>query len=287
MKTDIHQTVTDQIIAAIQSGAGSVGSRWIGSSGQEPIRITGQPYQGINWLLLSISQDKRGFASPQWMTYRQAETLGGQVRKGEKGTPITFCKPVTAKETDADGNESERRGGTILRGYTVFNCDQIDGLPDEYRVTPPALPAKERDAVAEAALRSCGAQIVETGTRAFYSPDRDLVTLPDFDRFVDTGAHLATMAHELIHWTGHASRFDRLGDYHRNIEARAKEELIAEIGAAFLCARLGIAGEYLDSQAAYVASWLEALKKDKRAIFRAASAAQKAADLVLGKGGAA
>jgi antirestriction protein ArdC len=257
---------------------------------REPLRATGQAYRGINWLTLALEQEDRGFTSNHWMTFKQALEHGAAVRKGERGTAITFAKPIGAQDTDGDQDgDTKARGGCILRGYTVFNADQIDGLPAKFTATADTLPidAKERDHAAETALRSTGAAIIEGGNRAFYNPLKDEIHLPAFDAFYSVGGYLATMAHELAHWTGHESREARpsLKTYGDKIENRAFEELVAEIGAAFICARLGIAGDHFEDHAAYVDSWLQALKDDKRMIFRAAAAAQRAADIVLANAG--
>lgn len=291
MKQDIHQTITDRLIASIEAGPRDLGPRWFRQAFRDPLRITGEPYRGINWLMLASEQETRGYASHRWMTFKQAKELGGAVRKGESGTPITFAKPINPqdKAEDASDDETKARGGCILRGYYVFNVDQIDGLPAKYTETGADFPTdpKERDDAAEAALRSSGAIIHEGGSRAYYMQGKDEIHLPDFAAFYSTGGYLATMAHELIHWTGHESREARpsLKNYGQNIETRALEELVAEIGAAFVCARLGIAGDHFEDHAAYLSSWLQALKNDKRHIFKAASMAQRAADLVLANAG--
>jgi antirestriction protein ArdC len=282
LKPDIHQTVTDRIIAAMEAGALDPSRRWIGELAA-PLRVTGEAYRGVNWLLLGIEAKKSGFASPTWMTFKQALALGGCVRKGQHGTPVTFAKPIIHTETNETTGEAERQsGGCILRGYTVFNVDQIDGLGDQFAGDDAALlPNTNRDDDAERALRHCGATIHEGGLKAYYSSTRDEIRLPDHARFVSNNGYLATMAHELIHWTGAEHRLARGFTLNETIQDIAKEELIAEIGAAFVCARLGIAGDHIESHADYISHWLQALKNDKRAIFRAASAAQKAADVIL------
>ncbi len=291
MKQDIHQTITDRLIASIEAGASDLGPRWFRQAFRNPLRINGEPYRGINWLMLASEQEARGFASHRWMTFKQAKELGGAVRKGESGTPITFAKPINPqdKNEDAGDGETKARGGCILRGYYVFNVDQIDGLPAKFATIPAAYPTdpKERDDAAEAALRSSGAIIHEGSNKALYNPLRDEIHLPNFDAFYSTGGYLATMAHELVHWTGHESREARpsLKGYGDKIETRAFEELVAEVGAAFVCARLGIAGDHFEDHASYLSSWLQALKNDKRHIFKAASMAQRAADIVLANAG--
>jgi antirestriction protein ArdC len=277
---DLHQDVTDRIVAAIEAGTKPWECDWL--RGGLPRRYTGQHYRGINLLLLGMVAADRGYASPTWLTFNQAKAMGGMVRKGEKGTPIVFFKKLERTETNEAGEE-ETRGIPMLRGYTVFNVDQIDSLPDGFGGADGAVLApKARDLAAEQALKSSGATIREDGgARAYYSRREDSVHLPAFDSFTSTGGYLATLAHELIHWTGAPSRLDRVKGAAFGDKDYAFEELVAEIGAAFTCARLGVAGEHIDNHAAYVASWLKALKDDKRAIFRAAAQAQAAADHVL------
>jgi antirestriction protein ArdC len=279
-KFDTYQDVTDAIIAQLEAGTRPWQKDWQGGSLTMPRRITGQPYRGINVLLLWASATQQGLTSDRWMTFKQATDLGGKVRKGSKGTRIVFFKPLNVRDT-ATGEEKKI---PMLRTYTVFNADQIDGLPAKYAPAP-IVPVQgiERDAAAEAALRSCGATIVEGGPSAFYMPATDVVTMPDFERFTSSSGYLATLAHELCHWTGHKSRMDRFGANTRT--NYAFEELVAEMGAAFVGARLGIVGEHIENHSAYLASWLKVLRDDKRAIFKAASLAQQAADLVLANAG--
>lgn len=176
----------------------------------------------------------------------------------------------------------------MLRTYTVFNADQCENLPERFQPAPLALVAgKQRDDASEAALRSCGANILEGEASAYYVPGEDYVNMPRFELFEDAGGYLATLAHELCHWTGHETRLARKIVNRHGSKDYAAEELVAEIGAAFIGARLGIVGDHIDNHAAYLASWLKALRDDKRAIFRAATLAQAAADMVLANAGEA
>lgn len=281
-KIDIHQEVTDRFIAALEAGTQPWQMDWISAA---PKRSCKTPYQGINILLLGMAQEAGGYTNPHWLTFNQAKSLGGMVRKGEKGARIVFYKrlSVDAKEgerADADG----KRSFGFLKFYTVFNVEQCDDLPaDKFPLSAAPMSEEMRDAVAEEALRSTGATIREGGGAAYYTETTDSVHMPDFTMFKSVSGYLATLAHELIHWTGPAKRLARpmFKDYAKGRTHRAEEELVAEIGAAFVCARLGIAGDHFESHAAYVASWLKALKNDKRAIFKAAALAQTAADMVL------
>jgi len=286
MKQDLHQLVTDRLVAAIEAGTRPWACGWSrgGGCGALPIRANGEPYRGINVLLLWAAAVERGYASSRWMTFNQAKELGGSVRKGEKSTQIVFFKKLDIEQVNDEGDEVSK-SIAMMRAYNVFNVDQIDGLPARFLPAPVAIVAgKARDEAAEAALRSSGAAIAEDGgDRAYYDIAGDAIHLPAFDRFASTGCYLATLAHELVHWTGAKHRLDRFG--HNDKAAYAFEELVAEIGAAFACARLEVAGEHIDNHAAYLASWLKVLKGDKRAIFRAASLAQTAVDMVLAGAG--
>lgn len=282
---DLYAETTNRIIEAIERGAIPWRCDWI-TSGGDPLRVTGDPYRGINVLLLGMSAACQGFGNPYWMTFKQAQDIGAHVRKGEKGTPIVFFRHVLkdAEPGDARADDDGKVQIPCLRGYTVFNVDQIDGLPDGRFPAGRAhiVPGKTRLHDHERAMRSCGAQISEGGARAFYRIATDVVHVPDFDRFHGVPAYLATMAHELIHWTGAAHRLDRHRPEHQFGSAGyAFEEMIAEIGASFIGARLGFFGDHLESHAGYIDHWLGILKHDRKAIFRAAAAAQLAADMVL------
>lgn len=283
---DLYQETTDRILAALESGVAPWQCDWLAHGG-DPTRVTGERYRGINVLLLGMSAMSQGFANPHWMTFKQALELGAAVRKGEKGTPIVFFKSLLkdAEPGDPRAGDDGKIAIPCLRGYTVFNVEQIDGLP-AHRFQAPAearVPGKVRDAAAEAALRSCGATITEGGARAFYRPSTDSVTMPDFDRFHTVEGYLATLAHELAHWTGAPHRLARTKGEQFGDSAYAQEELVAEISASFIGARLGFFGQHLESHAGYIDHWLNILRGDKKAIFRAAAAAQAAADMVLAK----
>lgn len=287
-KIDTYQDVTNAIIAALEAGTKPWRKGWNGASVHDPRRANGKRYRGINILLLWASAAANGYTGERWLTFKQAIDLGGNVRKGEKGTRIIFFKSLDIREQNEAGEETSKKI-PLLRTYTVFNASQCDKLPPRFASAPIELVAGlERDEAAEAALRSCGAEIREDSEpSAYYSPGQDFVHMPEFQLFHSTGDYLATLAHELCHWTGHKTRLDRDQVNAFGSKDYAFEELVAEIGAAFTGARLGVAGEHLDNHAAYLASWLKALRDDKRAIFRAASQAQAAADLVLAKAGLA
>jgi antirestriction protein ArdC len=244
-----------------------------------PLRATGEAYRGVNVLLLWGAAMASGFRQPRWMTYRQAQDNGGQVRKGERGSCVVYAGRITRDgEPDADGEAGEV-SIPFMRGYTVFNVEQIDGLGAEWFEAPaPERPEPARDARAEAFFAAQGATVGHGGGRAFFHRGEDRIQMPDRAAFADAEGYYATLAHEFTHWTGHASRLDRTFGKRFGDRAYAVEELVAELGAAYVCAHLGLSATPREDHAAYLAEWLHVLKADKRAIFTAASAAQAAAD---------
>ncbi len=287
-KLDVYSRVTDKIIADIERGNLTWLQPWQAGGHKagpvtRPLRAGGIPYRGVNVLMLWAAAIEKGYSCPLWLTYKQAAELGGQVRKGEKGSLVVYANTFTKTGTDEQGAEVETEI-PFMKGYTVFNAEQIDGLPAHFYATVPPLNNDiARLEVAERFFASTKATIQHGGNRAFYSPDRDIVQMPELHTFRDAESYYATLAHEMTHWTRHSSRLDRdLGRKRFADAGYAMEELVAEIGAAFLCADLGITPETRDDHAAYIASWLQVLKNDKRAIFTAASHAQKAADYLNG-----
>lgn len=279
MKTaDLQQQVTDQIVAILESGT----SPWIkpwsstAATGMPHNHGTGKAYQGINVLILWAAASNSGFTSSAWLTYKQAQAAGGQVRKGEKGTTITFYKPIQIEK------EGEEKTIPMLKTFTVFNTDQIDGL--EITVTDEQPKEFTADQKTEAAVRlfECytertGIGFSTGGDRAFYSPSHDTIQMPERETFTKESGYAATLLHEAVHSTGHRDRLDRLKDTSK--KGYAFEELVAEIGAAFLCCDLGITNE-LEQHASYIDSWLKALKDDRTLIFKAAAKASKAYELI-------
>lgn len=281
---DLHAHVTNQIIRAIEAGTAPWRKPWTGAAGGVafPYRVNGQQYQGINVLMLWLEAADKGYLSPYWMTYKQAQELGGQVRKGEKSA--TVVKIGRFEKTDEETGEKEERG--FARAYRVFNADQIDGLPEKFAGTAPEAPRNlgtEADPQLDAFFAATGARIETTeDPRAFYHMGEDRIHMPPIATFHSANGYYATLAHELTHWTGHSSRLDRFRKG-RDREAYAFEELVAEIGSCMIYASLGITPDF-DQSASYVESWLRALKEDKRLIFSAASAAQAACNLILERG---
>ncbi len=275
--------MTDKILADLENGVKPWAKPWNAGNAngriQRPLRHNGQPYNGINVLMLWSDAQDKGFESPMWMTFRQAKELGGHVRKGEKGSLVVYANRITKRDKDTD----EEHSFMLWKGYTVFNVDQIDDLPDSYYGSKPEpINVEERNETAERFAAATQAMIQHGGNRAFYAPSVDHVQMPHFEFFRDAGSYYATLMHELTHWTSAKPRLDRKLGKRFGDEAYAAEELIAEMGAAFLCADLGLSPEPRDDHASYIDSWVKVLKNDKRAIFTAASQASKAADYLNG-----
>lgn len=270
-KTDIYQTVTDSIISALETGVKPWSCPWQrvpGMSGLPSNYSTGAAYSGMNIMLLWSSASEQGFSDSRWMTYKQAQVEGGQVRKGEHGTIAIF---YTTLEKENDDGETDYI--PMLKTFTVFNVEQIDGLPLSDKAVFPAETFEPLPQV-EALFRNSGATIIEKGQNAFFAPSTDEIHLPERRLFSDAANFYATGLHELVHWSGAKSRLNREMKGKFGSEGYAFEELIAELGSAFLMADLGIVGEV--QHESYIVSWLKALKNDKRYIFKAASAASKA-----------
>ncbi|EQC0965422.1 TPA: ArdC family protein [Citrobacter farmeri] len=277
-RTDIYQTVTDNIIAALEAGVKPWSCPWQrvdGMSGLPSNYATGAAYSGMNIMLLWCSASKQGFSDSRWMTYKQAQAAGGQVRKAEHGTTAIF---YTTLEKENDAGEVEHI--PMLKTFTVFNVQQIDGLA---LTTETVSPEATFDPLpqAENLFRKSGANIIEKGQNAFFRPSTDEVWLPERHLFSDAANFYATGLHELVHWSGGKKRLNREMKGKFGSADYAEEELVAELGSAFLMADLGIEGEV--QHESYIASWLKALKNDKRYIFKAVSAASKAHRYLMDK----
>lgn len=273
MATDQYQAITDRIVTALES-AGSWEKPWrsLGIVGVPVNGVTGRPYRGINVWLLALAS----FGDCRWYTFKQAQAKGGSVKKGEKGTQIVFFKFI--EKMGDDGKVSKV---CLLRNYTVF-CHTQTTLADQEpsRVVPVVEPAT-RYASALTTLSTLGVKVNHGGDRAYYSPSTDSITLPYPDQFKSEETYVSTFAHEVLHSTAHPTRLHReLGKKYGD-STYAFEELVAELGAAFLCGTFGISSE-IENHTSYLASWLKILKSDSRAIFAAAKKAQEAADFILG-----
>jgi antirestriction protein ArdC len=286
VRADVYTRVTDRIIADLEAGTPTWLKPWsaehLAGNITRPLRGNGMPYKGINVFMLWAEATARGYVCPIWMTYKQAQEIGAQVRKGETGSLVVYADKMVKTETNLLGEETER-AIPFLKGYSVFNCEQIDGLPAHFYGTAEKLDHARRIAHADEFLFASKADIRHGADRAYYAIHPDYVQMPPFEAFRDAESYYATLAHELTHWTRHSSRLDRdFGRKRHGDEGYAREELVAELGSAFLCADLGLTPEPRPDHAAYVASWLEVLKGDKRFIFAAAGHAQRAVDFLHG-----
>ncbi len=286
-KRDVYASVTSQIINAIEQGTGTWRMPWhtSGRFASSPINVTSKkPYRGINTLCLWAAAESKGYESGEWGTYKQWQERGAQVRKGEKATLVVFWKFADSAETQEGSDEQSSSNSRLLftRGYSVFNAAQVDGYTPKAE-TESTL--NERIEKAEAFFTGVGATVRHGGNQAFYSPVTDHIQLPPFQAFRDGVSYYSVLAHEHTHYTAKADRCDRQLGKRFGDNAYAAEELIAELGAAFTCAHLGLSTEPRADHAAYIQSWLKVLKADKRAIFTAASKAQQATDWMIQRSG--
>ncbi len=284
-RTDLYTRVTNAILADLEAGVRPWLKPWNAehAAGRitRPLRAGGQPYKGINVLMLWASAMTHNFTAPIWMTFKQAKELNGNVRKDSKGSLVVYADRITRTQTAEDGEESDRQV-YFMKGYTVFNVEQIEGLPPHfYAAATPQLDPVQRIEAAELFFAHTGADIRHGGNHAYYASEPDYVQMPPSFSFKDAESYYATLAHEITHWTKNPSRLDRdFGRRRFGDEGYAREELVAEIGAAFLCCDLGITPEPRDDHVAYLGHWLMVLKEDKRAIFQAAAHAQRAVDFL-------
>ncbi|MEG4917667.1 zincin-like metallopeptidase domain-containing protein [Microcoleus sp. B7-D4] len=282
-RLDVYERVTNQIVEAIEAGAEKWEMPWHSpeASFQYPTNVlTGKQYRGVNVLALWASSYVSGYPDALWGTFKQWAELGHSVRKGEKSSIGVFWKTLEANEQSEGDSEGEATTcGTrwIARAFPLFNAAQIEGYEAPVR---PETPHAERIERAEQFFQSLGADIRHGGGRAFYQPSGDLIQMPPFEVFRDPISYYSTLGHESTHWTAHPSRLDRDLKGRFGSEAYAAEELIAELGAAFLAADLELAPDPRPENAAYIQSWLKVLKEDKRAIFTASSHAQRAVDFL-------
>jgi antirestriction protein ArdC len=282
MNRDFYADVTARIVAELEAGAAPWVRPWSATPGANtPCNaVSNRPYSGCNVILLWMSR-AAGYRTSRFLTFKQALELGGNVRKGECGTRVAFVKQLQVRDQGAD-DSSATRLIPMMRHYTVFNVDQCEHLPDSVTSAKPMRVRNPdtRDVLADDFLDSTGADIREGQGEAFYVPSRDFISMPAFAGFKGADQFYNVAFHELTHWTGHRTRLDR--DLKNRFGSRnyAAEELIAELGASFLCAEFGFDGDVRN--AGYIASWIERLKADKRAFFTACSHASKAADYLRG-----
>jgi antirestriction protein ArdC len=278
---DVYRKVTDAIINAIEQGVGTWRMPWhtSGRFAFSPINVTSRkPYRGINTLCLWSAAQAKGYDSGEWATYQQWQDRKAQVRKGEKSTTVVFWKFANdAKETE-DGETLTSSRLLFTRGYSVFNAAQVDGYTPKPEM---ARPMPERIASADVFFKAIAAEVSRGGNRAYYASATDHIQMPPFGAVDDNVAYYSTLAHEHTHWTSHSTRCDRQLGKRFGDMAYAAEELIAELGAAFTCAHLGLSTEPREDQAQYINSWLKVLRAEPKAIFTAASKAQQATDWMI------
>jgi antirestriction protein ArdC len=283
-RPDIYTSITNRIVEQLEAGTRPWLKPWNATHAagrvSRPLRHNGQPYSGINIVVLWMTAEMSGFTSPFWLTFKQAQELGGHVKKGEHGSQVVYASTFKKTETDDAGEESEQEI-PFLKQYTVFCADQCEGLPKHfYQLAELPKEKLERIEAVDRFVAGTKAEIRTGGNQAYYTLAADRIQMPPFETFRDAESHAATIIHELTHWTRHPSRLNRedFGRKRWGDEGYAMEELVAELGSAFLCADLSITPEVREDHASYIEHWLKVLKDDKRAIFTAASHASKAAD---------
>lgn len=281
--SDLYAETTARIVSALEQGVTPWVRPWSTDIDGIPVNAhSKRPYRGINVLLLALEARAHSYPLNRWLTYRQAAAVGAQVRKNQRGTNIVFWKLRTVEaRPEASGHDEVAADWVIplLRYFTVFNVAQIDGLPPGMAHPTPSAPAWFGDETAELLIDAAGADIRHGGATAYYAPAGDYIQLPPRTTFAMPSNYYATALHELVHWTGHPSRLDRRLNGRFGDEAYAAEELIAELGSAFLCAHCRIDGQLQHDS--YIGNWLRVLRNDKRAIFVASAKAQNAADYLL------
>lgn len=286
-RASLYDSVTGRIISELEAGRLPWVQPWGRSGGASAAlphnACSGRAYSGINILILWGAVIEAGYPSQGWLTFRQALEAGGNVRKGERGTTVVYADKFVPK---SEAERVARDGGDVravpfLKSFTVFNVAQCEGLREGIGIDPAPLPEREIVPVAEAVIAASGIEFRIGGNRAYYVPAHDYVQVPPQPAFFDQINYYRTALHELSHATGHVSRLDRKLLNSFGSKDYAREELVAEMGSAFLCAALGI--EPSVRHADYIGSWLEVLREDNRAIFRAASLASKAADWLLAR----
>lgn len=283
-RRDHYAEVTDRVIAALEAGTPPWQRKWdphkAGGPSMPCNAVTGSRYRGINTVVLGMSTLAFGSGDPRWATYKQAAERGWQVRKGERGTTAYFFKRLEVRDARAGADDEEAtKRIPLLRAFTLFHANQIDGVPD---FTPPTVeeaPWRAPDAV-ETIVANSGAVVRIGGDRAFFSPTTDHIQMPPRHAFATADGWSSVIVHEMAHWSGTPQRLNRDMQARFGSYAYAREEARAEISQAMVCCELGVQCDFPNT-AAYLASWLEALKSDRKEIFRAAADAQRIADYLL------
>jgi len=282
----VEEIITAKILAKLEAGTVPWHKPWSGGDMPKNL-VSKKEYRGINTFLLSCS----GFSSPYWLSFKQAQELGGTVKKGEKGSPVVFWKQLPIEETDENGKKTVKNI-PFLRYYTAFNLDQCENInPDKIPQSAKVLNNNEKIEQCEAIVAGMPKrpEINHGEQRAYYRPITDTVNMPKMETFDGSEEYYGTLFHELTHATGHETRVNRKGVSGESGEwssfgsaPYAKEELVAEMGAAFLCGICQIENKTIDNSAAYIKSWLKRLKDDAKLVIMAAAQAQKAADFIRG-----
>ena len=283
-RVSLYEEITGKIVRELESGTVPWVKPWASSNaplGMPRSASTRKFYSGVNVLILWIAVIEQDFGAQEWLTFRQTLSLGGHVRKGEHGTVICYADSFIPKPERERAKEEGEDPSTIpfLKRFTVFNVEQCEGLPAHIRPKPPILSEIDLCPEAEGLITATGAQIVEGSSEAFYHRGDDLIRIPSRASFVSTSDFYCTILHELGHWTAHPSRLGRDLQSRFGSQAYAREELIAELTSAFLCAHLGIVPKVRHTD--YLGHWLQILKSDSHAIFHAASRASRASDFLL------
>lgn len=283
---DAAAEITDLIIRKLEEGVAPWSRPWrVTGAGGRPLRHCGTPYTGINVLYLWAIADARGYRSRYWMTYRQAEALGANVRRGEQGSLSVYYSSFKRTESDPVTGAETERSIRFLRHYIVFNADQIDGLPAHFYPAdedPTPMDPSARQSAIDAFFAPIPAEVRHGGDRAYFHPTFDYIQMPHQRSFKSMDHYASTRAHETVHWSGGTARLARTFGKRFGDNAYSFEELVAEIGSGLVCAHLGLPNELHDNHASYVAHWLGILRADKTAIIHAASKAEQAFNYLCG-----
>ena len=279
---DIHRAIADKVIEAMETSGKNWAKHWAVPASEQPVSMsTGKAYRGINWLLLGIARSEHRYQSGRWATYKQWKGLGAQVRAGEKGEMVILYKPILIDEKKDGKKTGEKVNVRLIRAFTVFNADQVDGyaIPkNDDGFEWAEMPATVADDLAERA----GAVVGHNDkSSAFYIPSQDRINMPEQCQFDAAEGYAATLLHELTHWSGHETRCDRKLKNSFGTKDYAKEELVAELGAAMMCGSLGISPEPREDHAKYLNGWIERLKDDPKVILSAAAKANQAAEWIF------
>ena len=285
-KRDIYQEVTDKILKLLEEGTvpwRNPIKRSTQNDGIPRSLSTKKPYRGINFFLLAMTSLAKGYESGYWLTFKQAQKLNAKIRKGEKATLVTFWKQI-----EREGKNGKQESIPVLRHYNVFNCDQIedftppDKVEEDLTNEEPFIPIDQAEEIVKTYPNP--PKIIEEGSRAYYRPSSDIIHLPPPEKFREREERYATLFHEMAHSTGHSRRLNRKignGPSAFGSPDYSEEELVAELGSAFLCAHAGISSATIEQSAAYIDGWRKQLSKDKRLVIRAAGAGQRSADWIL------